>query len=340
MYHPPSAFSPVQPHINLPNELLQHIIEDAWSLSLSPEDCIAILTSFPLVNKTFLVICNRLFFQDVQIPSVGYADHYLSLLRSPTHDEIQKGAVHSKLSIPSPHLVNSLCRSITFHMPGGPGYPAILPIQLYRDKHPMGQAMTTILYQINILGYTPSLERLVIQYTNWGYNDVFDHQRLLDVPQSVSSLELHFRFNTETPSRLVDSLRSRYFGRRRFGNWALPNIRHLTVTGGCTEFLLDTIQVCPALATLEIDMVLPLPQLAPLPPSLQSLTIRPPHGFILDKQATEKLQLTKAVLLGLLHPKSRRRLILRTSGADPRVLEHTIGICRNHSIDLIHIPCH
>lgn len=56
--------------------------------------------------------------------------------------------------------------------------------------------------------------------------------------------------------------------------WRLRSLRHLSVVGACEEFIADTLANRQELETLEINGVVHLAVLPPLPPRIHTVTLR------------------------------------------------------------------
>ena len=322
----------------LPVELIQRILEEAWTSPLTGEEVTSMHTSLPLVSKTFLAIYNRLAFRDVHVATEDYSDRFQPPLSSRTPEKEAYYEAHPLLSIPSPTTINSLCRSITFHIPGLGGYPGKDPIQLYSENHPMGQALSGTLYQLKRLPWLPSLRHITIEYTNWGYNDIFDQDRLLDLPLRVSTLELRYLFTANIGKRSIRGLSNRYFGRQRWrsGHYSLPGVRELIVSGDCLDIVVDVAHMCPTLKVLEVDELKGISVLAPLPPSVHTLVLRGGRGFILNDDSLQEMQLERALKNKLFGSSEHPRIILESASVDPTVFNYTVNLCQNHDIELIY----
>ncbi|KAI0051034.1 hypothetical protein FA95DRAFT_1461827, partial [Auriscalpium vulgare] len=257
----------------LPIEIMEHILALAWHSPTTGSARITMQHTLPLVSHAFLAIYNRLSLTDVHLTSADHCYNYLHALATrPAAD-----ASRARLALPYFADANARCRSITFHIPAPPSAePGGGAVHIYRESDPMGQALSATLARIRELGYVPGLARVAVVYSDWGYNDIFDHNRLLYLPESVHSLELRFAFNASTDPRVIQGLSARYFGRPRLSGWAMPGVRHLRLVGACPDLAIDTAQVCPNVETIELDEVKNLNVLAPLPPTVRKLVLEAP----------------------------------------------------------------
>ena len=267
----------------LPVEVVENIIQEAWSLDMIIPERISLFTNLCLVNHTWLSIFIRVALIDVHIVSPAFAEKYLYLLHEPSGGEPETSLLLSDAS----RTANRLCRSITFHVDNNPNRhtdSAMEPaIRMYADKNRMGDSVSNVLYMINSLDYTPNLERVCLDYVDWGFGDVFDQMRLVPLPLQVSELEIKYSFSEELRS-IAGSLRRLYY-RKPYPTWKTPNVRKLTVAGAPALLVNAFVQTCPNLEVLEVSG---LPYFSGLiekmPESLRAMVLQLERGDAQDER--------------------------------------------------------
>jgi hypothetical protein len=255
------------PH-SIPADLVQSIVSFLWSLRLSRDERITIMKSMPLFNLTWRNAYIRASTKDVYIPCVSYADHFFSILR-------KESRFYDKA-----HL-EARCRSITFAI----SCPRA-PQQGSATSHPAGIAMADILRFISDdqIAYVPNLRKIAIHYHNTGFDDIFDHSRLVDFPSQVTELEIVHTFSPEMPDFLKSELRDeneKSGSPRYLSKWHLPNIGHLTLAGVGVCYVAMMVTACPNIVNLELDLSYgPLREICiSVPGSLQRLIIHSPEDI-------------------------------------------------------------
>ncbi len=226
---------------SIPADLVASIVSILWSFRLPRDERITLMKSMPLFNSTWRNAYIRASTKDVYIPCASYANHVFSILcgESRFHDMT--------------HL-EARCRSITFVV-SRPGAPQ----QGSTTNHPAGIAMAEILRFIshNQTSYVPNLHKIAIHYHNIGFDDIFEHSRLVDFPSQVTELEIVHTFSQEMPDFLKSELRDKdekggwpcYLSK-----WHLPNIGHLTMAGVGVCYVAMMVTVCPNIVNLELDL--------------------------------------------------------------------------------------
>lgn len=196
----------------------------------------------------------------------------------------------------------------------------------------------------------------------------------MDLPESVSTLELKFRFDGEVSEGVLRSLRMRYFGRiammsagigsMNFGNslnaldkeddeagHTLPGVKTLAVSGACPELVLDLINMCVNLETLEVDETMDLRELADLLPSrVKTLVLGGEDGFELSVEVLHGLRFTHALREGLMSNEQdkdeeeenegerERKIVLVTRRVEERALQIAREDCEFYKVPLVHRP--
>lgn len=352
----------------LPPELLQYIAEITWRSFLYVDERTMLLESLPLVNKSFLAIYNYLCIREVYIPNHAFSQHYHSLLApcSP----IKTTQPSPRLTIPSYGIAASELQQLTFHISGGPGYPDPRPIYLRYNNHHACEALSNILHRLK---YSPSsahnLKHVTIEYANWGYNDLLDNGRLEDLPDSVNTLEVKFRFDGEISDGILRSLRMRYYGRiavigslnhansaNQLGNGVqgaekkLPGVKTLSVSGACLELVMDLVHMCANLECLEVDETMDLEELAwYLPRRVRTLVLGGEEGVKLSVELLLGIRFSHALREGLMSSardeaeeehgaEEERKIVLVTSCVEERALEMAMKDCELHKVRLVHSP--
>lgn len=236
----------------LPPEIIEVIVEEAWSSSLSIPERISLYTNLCLVNHTWLNIFIRVALVDVHIVSAAFADKYLYLLHEPSGFE---GETSSLLPHASSNA-NRLCRSLTFHVDNNPNRcttSALEPaIRLYADRDKAGDSVTNVLYMIDSLDYVPNLQRVCLDYVDWGFSDVFDQMRLFPLPSQVRDLEIRYSFSKNLKAAAGAMRRLYWRNPHSRPTWQTPNVRRLTVSGAPALLVNAVVQTCPNLEVLEV----------------------------------------------------------------------------------------
>jgi hypothetical protein len=247
----------------LPIELIEYIISETWVSPLSAKDRGTLISSSPLVNKTWAAAFANVSLRDVHIPNISYAQQYLRILRN-------ENLVYAEGSQILPDV---LCTSLTFtldtHASALGQHP--LFIKPFGEQDRLGTMLSNTLYAIYSLSYLPNLRRVSIEYTNWGYNDLFDNFRLSAFPSQVTELEIRF-----SDRRGIKSTSQQYHRQPGRVPWSLPSVTHLLTRGASEEFTADMVAACPNLETLEIYSTPRLAILASLPCNVHTVVLRMP----------------------------------------------------------------
>ncbi|PFH51955.1 hypothetical protein AMATHDRAFT_129922, partial [Amanita thiersii Skay4041] len=234
-----------------PAELVEAVIDAAWSGPLAITERIKLMTTLPLINSTWRGTFLRMSSRDVHIPCAPYAEHYLSILRrsSPSYD------------VETQAYIESLCRTITFEIE----YPSHAGSQMV-VSHPTAKAMGNFFYFVSDeeMGFLPHLRTVRIQYHNMDTDDLFDNLPLAEFPSQVGSLDISFTFDDTLPSRLIKRFPSRCT-LLPSPPWSMPYIKHLSLSGCVKDVITNMVMVCTRLEVLELtvdpvmEMVVPLP---------------------------------------------------------------------------------
>ncbi|KAG6910024.1 hypothetical protein DXG01_013748 [Tephrocybe rancida] len=229
--------------VQLPTELLEKIILDAWSSPLSNEDRITLMTSSALVSTTWKSIFCRISHKDVHIPSPAYLFRFTAAL-----------AGHSPLFLDDPSLPRSLCQSITIKIPA----TAKKSSTKDNEEPPMGKTLTELLYFLDGILEAPNLRTLRIEYENMGFDDIFVCWRFAHFPEQVTDLGILFFFDRDT-STLGDVLRATH---RRQNPWTLTEteseayslrfVQRLFISGASGSFAADMIACCPSAEVVTV----------------------------------------------------------------------------------------
>ena len=307
----------------LPTELIENIISEVWSSSLSTNDRITLMTSSLLVNKTWMVAFTRISSKDVHIPCPSYIDQYLRILReeSPIYDE------HSR------SLPDRLCRSLTFRVgytpPGHDAAPS-------GNEPQMAKALSDMMYTLHTISYLPNLRRVSIEYVNWGFDDVFDQYRLIAFPAQVTNLELDYTFSQKTPPWLIGALRSNQ-ERHMCLPWSLPSIRHLSIQGAGEAFLIDMVSACPNIQSFTTDAYIRLGAIMPLPDAVQMVTLRESTSMPLTREGMDGYNLIPALDGAFFSvPTSSLKIVIESGIPDAAVWDEHREMCGERGVQLIH----
>ncbi|KAI0343190.1 hypothetical protein BDW22DRAFT_1249125 [Trametopsis cervina] len=324
-------------------------------------------TSLSLVNRTWLQVFLRTAFTDVHITCEPFARYYLLLLRgAPAPDRESSSPVSIFDAILHPRstfseAANALCRNLTFHVDARSGCKSNnrLAIKLYSVGDSSAQAISSTLYMLDLLNHgpaeqcVPNLRRVTLEYFDWGFDDVFDQNRLMPLPKQVTDLRIRFRFSpgfqtmpsfskkTEHNTRksVLEDLRRRYeLMPHPFGRFAVPGIQTLTVLGATTSFAAGMLEACPSAKTVTFDEHVELPV---VPPWIDTVIIRDErpranlglanseHYLLaarltcghLDATCPEDMKEILFPVAGQEHERARRRLKLFCANNSVRVVE-------------------
>ncbi|TFK51774.1 hypothetical protein OE88DRAFT_1658387 [Heliocybe sulcata] len=268
----------------LPAELYDTILRQLWLSKLSYEERIDLLISLPLVNKAWLSIFAPIAMTDAHIATPEYGLHYIQLLRETPFPE-PKG-----LWTMATAAAASRCRSLTFHIRGD---STLFPVQLYRATNTMGDTLVSTLYTVAGLGFLPNLRRLSIEYSNWGFDDLFDHYRMIAFPKQITHLDLNYSYNENDPNvprSLKEYLHGSYV-RHRCAKCELSSIRSVSLSGVPIEFVRDILGVCPNTETLEVPTTLAdsLTSLHPLSSTVHTIILQTSQGAKRDARLNSVL---------------------------------------------------
>ncbi|KAI0763815.1 hypothetical protein BD413DRAFT_483560 [Trametes elegans] len=323
----------------LPPELVEHILRDLWAAPQPPHERTILFTTLCKVNRMWLGLFLRVAMRDVHVPCPLSAPDFLRLL--PERAICQgEGDLYTAEATA---LVSKLCRSLTFHVDGGApagadagaGITTSEPaIKLYSQTDDAPSAISTVLYMVSTFGYLPHLRRVALHYTDWGYDDLFDQLRLALLPTQATHLGLHYAFRAPALVPLAVYLKTLYT-RHRVAHFALPAVRHLSLSGVPAEFAADVLALCPGVETVEMANPARLYVLAPLPPSVRTLVLCAP-GRTLDREQMHWWMLTAAMEGKLFHPDARGRIVVRAGTPDPVAWTESKRFCKRFGVELVY----
>lgn len=319
----------------LPPEIISLILTELWEAQQSPEERSTSLKTISLVNRTWLALFVRVTSRNVHIPNPTSAEAFLRLLPQRT---LMQG-VGDLFTAEASQVADQMCRSITFHVDGsaspvsGPAdcTPAV---RLYSQSNPASTAVSTVLYMVTVLDHLPNLRHVSIQYEDWGYDDIFDQLRVQTFPPQVTHLSVDYTFTTPALAPLCMYLKSMYI-RRGLSQVTIPNVRHLSLSGVPTEFIVDMLQVCPNVETLEVTEPARLFALVPLPAAVRTLVLRHP-GVALCRNQMMSWTLFTALEGGLFARDVKPRIIIRSGTPDPVAFMELRRSCRRFNAEVIY----
>jgi hypothetical protein len=228
-------------------DLVESIVSFLWSLRLSRDERITLMTSMSFFNSTWRNAYIRAATKDVYIPCASYADHFFSILRreSKFYDKETQARHEAR------------CRTITFAVSSPRASQ-----QRSTTSHPASTAMADILRFISNdqFSYVPNMRKIAIHYHNIDFDDIFEHSRLVYFPSWVTELEIVHTFSgsPEMPEFLLSELRDEHeeedCPRCLSDVWCMPNIRHLTLAGVGDCYAAKMVTVCPNIVNLELDL--------------------------------------------------------------------------------------
>ncbi|OCH93634.1 hypothetical protein OBBRIDRAFT_275742 [Obba rivulosa] len=309
----------------LPVELIDDIIAGAWSSPMATDERIKCFTSLCLVNHTVLRLFIRIALRDVHITTPRFADHYLRLLRERTRSEPDDDYFLPNAS----SAANALCRSLTFHVDAKNLDLPPESVHLFSARNPAAGAISSTLYMLDMLHLCPNLRRVTLAYTNWSFDDVFDHARLLLVPQQVENLEVRFGFSPGVSQKIAQDLRRRYVRRSR-AYWTTPHVRHVAVFGAPIGFVSNLLEMCSNAETLGTDCTEHLDVLAQIPTNLHTLALHLPRSQ-LEKEAVENWRLCEALRAGLLSAAVDPQVVLFAGAQESDLREQVTQLCSSQT---------
>ncbi|PPQ68588.1 hypothetical protein CVT25_005431 [Psilocybe cyanescens] len=195
--------------LQLREELILTILEEAWQSPLSASERIHCMTSLRLVEIGWSRAFTLISFKDVHIPSLGYLEHYRDIVRKTNQD--QKWAYNKFGYLPS-----GICRSIT--------------IEPQKDSALLFDAAARMANLDH-----DNLRTLVHINDQFLADDIFDTWTYRNLPKQVRSLELHFVGWAHM--KLNRNLSASLSSVQRNIAWAIPDLRRLSIIGGDEEFL-------------------------------------------------------------------------------------------------------
>ena len=203
------------------------------------------MTSMPFFNSKWRNAYIRAATKDVYIPCASYADHFFRILRreSKFYDKETQARHEAR------------CRTITFAVSSPRASQ-----QRSTTSHPASITMAEILRFISNdqFSYVPNMRKIAIHYHNVGFDDIFEHSRLVYFPSQVTELEIVHTFSPEMPEFSLSELRDEHeeneCPRCLSDVWCMPNIRHLTLAGVGDCYTAKMVTVCPNIVNLELDL--------------------------------------------------------------------------------------
>ncbi|KAJ6465212.1 hypothetical protein C8R47DRAFT_50953 [Mycena vitilis] len=212
--------------LQLPVELVEHIISTAWHMPLTSQERIVFMRSSALVNSTWADIFDLVSSRHVHVPSSAFCDHFTQRLLRDHFTQHSRSRSHArtpavlsflrrfldrfrgpaKLPIQA-RSANLRCQSLTIQIPNVDVHPDCKG----STRQPMAGVLDDLLEMIDAHSLVPNLRRLSIEYVNTGFDDMLHRVALAALPPQVTHLELRYSFSPAMPSWLVEALRPRGF---------------------------------------------------------------------------------------------------------------------------------
>ncbi|KAL0569787.1 hypothetical protein V5O48_012179 [Marasmius crinis-equi] len=253
------------PH--LPNELIEKIISNVWSSTLSlPERALFIKSSF-LVSSSWRSIFERVYYQDVHILSTAHASEFLN---SFLHGE-------------SSQLLDQFCRSITMEHANRALFPG--PESVY--EQPMGLAIYTILSNISKPDRLPNLRRISLQLENYLMETIFTNDKVLYMPHQVRELEVDFTYSEDTDPLTIMAIKHRGGEIFDIPTKNLASIRSLKVFGASTAVTRELLAICGGEGNLDVFEQDAWKVVKPVAPIATPSSPPAPAGSLSDDDANE-----------------------------------------------------
>ena len=332
----PFAKPPSPPWI--PPELISLILTKLWDAPQTPQERLALLKNVALVNRTWLPLAACIASYDVHIPSPLSAKGFLRLL--PKHQLTQES--HDLFTVEANRVADQMCHSITFHASRSvpPSQlelsedPAAVPLWLGPQNDDALMAVSAVLHRVTAYDRLPNLRHISLQYTDRSFDDVFEQLDSQTFPPQVTHLSINYSFTISARTTFAVHLRS-IFRRERFIHGTLPNVRHLSLSGVTTGFMLDLLTVCPNADTLEITHPVGLVMLGSLPPSTRTLVLRLP-GIAWSKHTMDSWVLVPALQCGLFRRVSKPQIVVRSGTPDPVALMELRQTCKRFGAQVLY----
>ncbi|KAI1783442.1 hypothetical protein LXA43DRAFT_1186996 [Ganoderma leucocontextum] len=311
----------------IPPELISLILIDLWEAPHTAQDRLALLKNVALVNRTWLTLIARIASRDVHLSKYQKAKVFLRLLpqRSPTQEPGDLFTMEAK------QVANHTCQSITFHVDGG------IQSSVPEDNIPM--VITIVLYKLSRRHHLPNLRHISISYTDWEWNDIFLMFFVVGLPRHVTHFSLDYSFTAaaaEVPQFDFPQAIGWINTRRCIIS---PNrVRHLSLSGVPTAFVVAMLLACPNVETLEITHPTELSTLAPLPPAVRTLVLRHP-GVALSKGNMASWTLPLALDGGLFPTGGGTkppRIVVRSDTPEPEPFIELRRSCKGFNVDLVY----
>jgi hypothetical protein len=254
---------------HFPTELFESIVDSLWSLRLSANERVNVMTTMPLINSVWRSAYIRLSSKDVYIPCISYSVHFLSILR--------RGSKETQACF------EARCRSITFLIDHPPA-----PQQGSTLNHPAAKVMADFLYftSDDLFPFLSNLRKIAIHYHNMSFDDIFEYSRLVDFPSQVTELEIVHTFSPEVPRFLISALQDKDENYLNL-SWRMPHITHLTLAGVGSDYVANMAIICPNLVKLELGLADPKIYVA-VPSSVRCFIVHSPDSdLVLDRLPPE-----------------------------------------------------
>ncbi|KAM6497011.1 hypothetical protein JOM56_007484 [Amanita muscaria] len=248
--------------ISFPNELVEAFIDTTWSLPLSAEERISLMTTLPLVNTSWRDAYSHVSSKDIHIPCAAFGHHLLHTILP---------------DVRNIELCRTRCRSITFTV-DHPATPVVGGDSDDGHGHLSSSidAIEDIFYAIEYPRF-PNLRRIAIHYHNANFDDIFKNTRLDGLPLQVTSLEVAHIFSPNVPPFLVLAMRHKHHAQLGIP-WRMHHVKRLSLGGVGSDYVADMIAACPNLRELELNLAPHTDIFVSLPESVESVILHAPEG--------------------------------------------------------------
>ncbi|KAI1782439.1 hypothetical protein LXA43DRAFT_1144139 [Ganoderma leucocontextum] len=173
----------------------------------------------------------------------------------------------------------------------------------------------------------------------WLLKDMQDGMHLRGMPRGVTHLStVNYSFTTSVWAQALNesAMILRWSGRRY--PFALC-IRHLSLSGVTTVFVVAMLRVCPNVETLEITHRVQLDALAPLPPAVRTLVLCHP-GIAVSRKTMDSWALFTALDAGLFPDSEGKklpvRIVVRSGTPDPAAFMELRHSSKHFNAELVY----
>ncbi|KDR80537.1 hypothetical protein GALMADRAFT_1090191 [Galerina marginata CBS 339.88] len=226
---------------NLPTELLEKILTEAWLSAMSPIERTTFIESVSRASKTWLATLAIIATRDIYV-STPFLDRDRRAIEDQSHFHWQSAPEISPFQF---------CRSFTRQIPISQTYN-VPHSYLSRRERLRRKAYRELLSIFHVLPCMPSLSTLSIEYLK----DIKQPGTgsFLSFHLRVVRLEVEYTFSSDMPTWLVDELGLSGKAKRPMNKsvpWELPDLHHVSTSTTDPTSSGDVLKLCPHLELAE-----------------------------------------------------------------------------------------